>query len=278
VLAVQASATVWGVIEMPVPETLIVAGELVALLEIVTEALTAPAADGANCTVTVTDWLGVRVSPEATPLVLKAALETPTFEIVTLALPLLVSTALSELLLPTFTFPKLKLVVLSPSTFVEATPVPLSGIDIGELGELLVSMIEPDTAPAVVGANTALNVVLVPAAIVSGALMPEILNPAPVTLADEIVRPADPPFDTVIVCELLVPVETLPKAAVDGVAAIWGCVPVPDIAIVAGDPAALVTTEMLPLAPPADVGAKTALNEALDPALMVIGIVGPFTL
>jgi hypothetical protein len=139
---------------------------------------------------------------------------------VTLALPLLVSATLSELLLPTFTLPKLKLVVLNPRTFVEATPVPLSGMDSGELGALLISVIEPETAPAVVGAKTALNVAFRPAAIVSGALMPETLNPAPVTLTDEIVKLADPPFETVIVCELLVPVETLPKTALDGVAEI----------------------------------------------------------
>ena len=54
VLAVQASVTVC-VIATPVPETLTVAGELVASLEIVTEPLTAPPVDGANCTVTVTD-------------------------------------------------------------------------------------------------------------------------------------------------------------------------------------------------------------------------------
>jgi len=139
---------------------------------------------------------------------------------VTLALPLLVSATVSELLLPVFTLPKLRLVVLNPSTFVEAMPVPLSGIESGELAELLTKLIEPDTAPAVVGAKTALNVVFFPARIVSGALIPEMLNPAPVTLTDEIMRLADPPFDTVIVCELLVPVETLPNAALDGVAAI----------------------------------------------------------
>ena len=55
VLAVHASDTVCGVVDTPVPETLIVAGELVASLEIVTAPLTAPAVDGANCTVTVTD-------------------------------------------------------------------------------------------------------------------------------------------------------------------------------------------------------------------------------
>ena len=89
--------------------------------------------------------------------------------------------------------------MLKPSTLVEVTPVPLSGMDIDGLGELLTSVIEPEAAPEVVGAKTALNVVFLPAAIVSGALMPEMLNPAPVTLTDEMVRLADPPFDTVIV-------------------------------------------------------------------------------
>jgi hypothetical protein len=55
VLAVQASDTVCGVVDMPVPETLIVAGELVASLEIVTVPFTTPAAAGANCTVMVAD-------------------------------------------------------------------------------------------------------------------------------------------------------------------------------------------------------------------------------
>jgi hypothetical protein len=162
----------------------------------------------------------VSISPEVTPLALKPAPDTPTFEMVTLALPLLVSATLSELLLPVFTLPKLKLVVLNPSTLVEAIPVPLSGMDSGELGELLTSVIDPETVPAVVGAKTALNVVFFPARIVSGAVMPEMLNPVPVTPTDEIVRLADPPFDTVMVCELLVPVETLPNAALDGVAEI----------------------------------------------------------
>jgi hypothetical protein len=47
--------------------------------------------------------------------------------------------------------------------------------------------------------------------------------------------------------------------------------------IVAGVPA-LLTTEILPFATPEDVGAKIALNDVLDPALIVIGIVGPLTL
>ena len=54
--------------------------------------------------------------------------------------------------------------------------------------------------------------------------------------------------------------------------------PVPDKAIAAGEPGALLTTEILPLAAPADAGAKVAVNDALLPALMLIGIVAPLML
>jgi hypothetical protein len=265
-------------VDIPVPDKPIVAGEFVASLEIVTAPFTAPAAAGANCTVTVTDWFGVSISPEVTPLAVNPAPETLTFDIVTLALPLLVSATLSELLLPSFTLPKLKLVVLNPSTLVEATPVPLRGMDNGELGELLTRVIEPETAPAVVGAKTALNVAFLPARIVSGALMPEILKPVPVTLTDEIVRLAEPPLVTVIVCELLVPVETLPKAALDGLVAICGCVPVPVRAMASGEFGALLTIEMLPAAFPEVVGTNCAVKVAACPALIVSGVAIPLML
>ena len=52
----------------------------------------------------------------------------------------------------------------------------------------------------------------------------------------------------------------------------------PDKAIMAGEPGALLTTEILPLAAPADVGAKVAVNDTLLPPLMLIGIVAPLTL
>ena len=51
--------------------------------------------------------------------------------------------------------------------------------------------------------------------------------------------------------------------------------PVPDRAIAAGEPGALLTIEMPPVAAPAEVGAKVAVNDALLPALMFIGIVAP---
>jgi hypothetical protein len=275
VLAVQARATVCGVVDTPVPETVIVAGEFVASLAIETLPLMAPAVVGANCTVTVIDWFGVSVSPADTPVVLNAAPVTVTFEMVTLAFPLLVSATLSELLLPSFTLPKLRLVVLKPSTLVEAMPVPLSGIASGEDGALLESVIEPEAAPAVVGANTALKVAFRPARIVSGALMPEILNPGPVTPTEEIVKLPVPPLDTVMVCELLVPVETLPNAALEGVAEICACVPVPLSAIASGEFAALLTSEMLPVALPPAVGVNCAVKVAVCPAAIVNGVARP---
>lgn len=53
--AVQLSKTVWGELDEPVPETVMVAGEFVASLEIAMAPVTAPTTVGANCTVTVID-------------------------------------------------------------------------------------------------------------------------------------------------------------------------------------------------------------------------------
>ena len=145
----------------------------------------------------------------------------------TFEFPLLVSVVVNELLLPTLTLPKLKLDELNPSTRVAATPVPLREIVVGELGALLTNVIDPVTLPAALGPNTALNVVAFPAPIVTGAVIPAVLNPAPVTVTDEIVTVALPPFVRLMVCELFVPVVTLPKAAAVGVADNCGLGPGP---------------------------------------------------
>lgn len=166
----------------------------------------------------------------------------------------MVSVVVNELLLPTLTFPKLKLDELSPRMLVAATPVPLREIVVGELGALLTSVIDPVTLPAALGPNTALNVAALPAPMVSGVAIPVVLNPAPDTVKEEIVTVAVPLFVRLMVCELFVPVVTLPNAAVMGVAANCGCVPVPLKGIVSGEFRPLLTIEMLPLALPADVG------------------------
>src|SRR5271169_6146457 len=154
---------------------------------------------------------------------------------VTLEFPVFVNEELKSASLPTFTLPKLRLDVLKVNNCVPASPDPLNAIVNVELGALLVSEIEPVTAPAAPGAKTALKVVFEPAGIVIGALRPVMLNPVPVTVACEITRLAVPLFVRLIVCELLVPVETFPKAAVTGIALICAWLPLPLNAIVNGE-------------------------------------------
>ena len=89
------------------------------------------------------------------------------------------------LLLPTVTFPKLRLVGLTPSKRV--TPVPESDTVAGELVALLAIEMLPVTLPDEVGAKMALKAVLCPAVRVRGNDSPLILKPAPLTVACEIV-------------------------------------------------------------------------------------------
>ena len=70
----------------------------------------------------------------------------------------------------------------------------------------------------------------------------------------------------------------MPKAALDGVAAICGCVPVPVSAIASGEFGALLTIEMLPVALPAVAGANRAVKVAICPALIVKGVAIPLML
>ena len=133
-----------------------------------------------------------------------------------------VNATLSALLLPTFTLPKLRLEVLRPSNFVAATPVPLSVMASRRIRSIAGQAYRTVTAPAVLGANTALNVADPPAAMFNGALMPVVLKPVPVIVTALIVTVAVPPLVKLIVWELFVPVTTLPKAALDGVAASCG--------------------------------------------------------
>ncbi len=157
----------------------------------------------------------------------KPAPETLIWEMLTLELPVSVSVTVCAALLPKFTLPKLRLVGFAVSRKVAVTPVPLRAIASGELGALLTSETAPVTPapvtlPAALGVKPTLNVALLPAAMVSGTVMPVRLKPLPDTVAWEIVTLAVPPLDSLMVCELLVPVTTLPKLALEGIAASCG--------------------------------------------------------
>ena len=179
---------------VPVPESEMLIGELVALLvtETVPEKVAADA--GVNFTASVAVCPAPIDSPFAAPDALNPAPVTFTVPIVTVELPPLVSTTFCELLLPTVTFPNATPFVLAVSDIVVATPVPESGIAVGEVAALLVSDIDPETAPAPVGANATLKVVFPPLAIVAGNASPLMLNPVPVADAAETVNVAVPVF------------------------------------------------------------------------------------
>lgn len=156
----------------PTPLREIVAGEFVALLSTDTLPVTLPAAVGVNTGFSAMDWLGVRTVPEVTPVALNPAPATVTLEIVTFELPLFVSVTLNELVLPTFTFAKFKLVGFAPSRKVEATPVPLKEMASGEPVALLAMEMLPDTGPTAVGRKATLIVVRCPALTFKGSENP----------------------------------------------------------------------------------------------------------
>lgn len=89
----------------PLPVSAICAGEFVALLATNTLPLTDPVAVGAKFTLNVVLCPAVKLSGGVRPPALKPAPETLICEMLTLALPVLVSVTVLLLLLPTFIFP-----------------------------------------------------------------------------------------------------------------------------------------------------------------------------
>jgi hypothetical protein len=100
-----------------------VTGELAALLDTKTLPVALPAAAGVKVTFKVALCPGVRICSVDAPLAVKSAQETLTFEIVTLELPVIVRVTGRVLLLPMFTFPKVKLVGFALSRKVVALTV-----------------------------------------------------------------------------------------------------------------------------------------------------------
>ena len=88
-----------------------------------------------------------------------------------------------EALEPMLTLPNAQFDGVAVSVEVDAVPVPLSAIAVGEFVALLAIDKLPLALPAVCGANCAVMLLLWPAAMVSGAVNPVTLNPVPVALA-----------------------------------------------------------------------------------------------
>jgi hypothetical protein len=194
---------------------------------------------------------------------------------VTFAFPAFVSVALKEPVLPTNTLPKSSALVLDTSNAVAAVVLPFTEITSGEFGASLVSEIDPVMFPAVVGANTTLNVVLWPAAMLAGNVSPVWLKPAPLTAICEIVTAPVPPLDNAIVCELLEPTLTFGKLALLGAAASCGCGVFPGGAVPALDPFDPITTPAQPFVTIEVASAITARHNfnfiESDPAFPIVG-------
>jgi hypothetical protein len=102
----------------------------------------------------------------------------------------------------------------------------------------------------------------------------------PDAVADATVNVALPEFVSDTVCVPVLPTFTLPKFTfgVPSVSCGWPAVPVPLSAIVSGEFGALLATEMLPVAAPAEVGANFTPNVTLCAAVNVCGVERPVVL
>jgi len=216
VLGSQASATVCELNCPPLPVSAIDTAP--ALLPIAIDPAAVPAAVGENVTFNAAVWPGVNTVLAPAPVTLNPVPDTSRLESVRLAFPAFIKVTPSEAALPTKTLPKSRLLTLELSSAVAASAVPLAEITSGELGASLTNDTEPAAFPAELGVNITLNVVRWPAAMLVGSAKPDVLKPAPVTIALEIVTALVPPFCKVIVCDPLVPAVTSGKLALIGVA------------------------------------------------------------
>jgi len=159
-----------------------VLGEPVAVLVTVTVPLTFPAVVGAKMTLNVRVCAGLSVTGVPAPVRLNPAPLSVICDIVTFALPELVTVTVCVDDDPAFTFPKPKLDVLKESSCVAAIPVPLRERVAGEFGALLTMLTLPLTVPAEAGVNCTLKFDDWPGLRESGRARVLVLNPLPATL------------------------------------------------------------------------------------------------
>ena len=262
----------------PVPARPTTAGELTALLAIVTLApLALPALPGANVTINVADCPGIRSVPPETPLALKPAPLTLTLDISMLEFPVFVNVEPKDLLLPELTVPKFKLAGLTLSEVFAAEPVPVTPITSGEGTPFVTNVIEPLIAEVELGANTALNVALEFGAIVVDIDSPVRLIPVPLAANCEKVNVAFPLFLSVIGCEFVFPTTTFPKLTLDALADTNACKPIPLNEIAGDELAVLLPMERAPVTAPGPVGANLTATSIVSPGPRFADAESPLT-
>ena len=170
-------------------------GELDALETMLNVPLAAPALVGAKVAVNVTLALAARVTGRFSPLTEKPAPLGVTFEIVTLAAPVLVKVSDLLLLVPTWMLPNARLAGFGLKV-PEVIPVPerLSTTVLFVWFEVVANVTLPLKFPVAVGANVMVIEVDVPGFSVSGRARVLIENPAPLKVADVMERLVPPLF------------------------------------------------------------------------------------
>jgi hypothetical protein len=197
-----------------VPVNPIVIGEPVASLATRMLPVGFPTAVGANFTLITAFCEGLSVTGAVSPLVLNPLPATLTLDICTATVPELVSVIFCDELLPTATLAKFRLVgfaVNCPCAAVVPVP-PNVTLDVGVFGSLLVNVMLPETAPAVVGEKVTVTGTVCPALIVFGVAIPLIPNSVPFNVITEMFRSAVPVFPTFNVAVPLDPTLTVPKS------------------------------------------------------------------
>jgi len=133
------------------------------------------------------------------------------FEILRLALPVLLTFIVCVFVLPTGTLPKLALAGTRESCGCSCTAAPDSAIIAGEFVALLTTETLPVTLPTAVGAKAIFNEAFCPAAKVRGSVSPLAVKPAPETLSCEMLTLELPVLLKVTVWLPLLPTFTFPK-------------------------------------------------------------------
>ena len=153
--------------------------------------------------------------------------------------------------------------------------MPVIDCTAGEFEALLANDKDAEVAPLACGVNVTVKEVDWPAESASGNEIPESANSPLVRLAELTVTEA-PVAVRLPLSDELDPTTTLPKLRLVGDTANWpAAVPVPESAMPSGEFDAFDTTERFPLAAPAPVGAKVAVNVTLWFAVSVRGNVNP---
>ena len=152
---------------MPAPETVIFAGEFVALLVTVTAPLSVSVFVGEKVTFKVPDCPGAIVAPLMPPPVVRSAPEALMAETDTLEFPVFSSFTARVSDFPVVTLPKFRLVGVAERVRVSATPVAV--MDTVTLPDtLFVNVTLPVVEPVAVGEKLSVQLTACPAARLSG--------------------------------------------------------------------------------------------------------------